>query len=91
MAIKEIDMIVAESDTVEGVRLRMERAIPPGPLRLAHVEQCGPSRFRCRFELVNPEMIVGFRSVAELQSHLAHEFDIFSVERVAGPQRAMAS
>lgn len=91
MPISEIDIIVAESDTSEGVRLRMERVLPPGPFRLAFVEQCAPSRFRCRFVLAHPDMVIGFRSVAELQSHLAHEFEIHSVERVAGPQRAMAS
>lgn len=91
MPIREVDIVVAESDTAAGVQLRMERILPPGPFRLENVEQCAPSRFRCRFMIANPAMVVGFRSVAELQSHLAHEFEIHSVERVAGPQRVLAS
>lgn len=91
MPISEIDIIVAESDTAEGIHRRMQRAVPAGPLRLESVVECGPSRFRCRFVLSRPDLVIGFRSVAELQSHLAHEFDIHGVERVAGLSPALAS
>ena len=49
-----------------------------GPFVVARVEQVG-GRHRCVFDLKRPELVVGYRSVIDLQLRIDREFDIVSV------------
>jgi len=50
-----------------------------GPFTVSTVEHAGPGRHRCSFGLKRPGLVVGYRSVIELQYLIDRHFDIFSV------------
>lgn len=55
-----------------------------GPFVVAQVQQIG-GWHRCVFDLKRPDMVVGYRSVIDLQLRIDREFDIVSVD--SHPQR----
>ncbi len=54
-----------------------------GPFTVTGIEHVRPGRHRCHFDLVRPELAVGYRSVIELQHRIDREFDIISVDHHA--------
>ncbi len=51
-----------------------------GPFAVSSVVATGPGRQCCRFDLVRPDLAVGYRSVIELQHRIDREFNIVSVD-----------
>ncbi len=51
-----------------------------GPFEVSDVEFAGSSRLRCHFRLTRADLVVGYRSVIELQHRIDREFDIVSVD-----------
>lgn len=55
------------------------------PFVLHDVEMTDPKLWNCVFVVSQPNLVVGFRSVTELISRMALEFEIYRIERVVGP------
>ncbi len=70
----------ADSDDVAAL-LRLLTA--GGPFTVSSVETVGAGRHCCRFDLLRPDLAVGYRSVIELQHRVDREFDIVSVDHQA--------
>lgn len=68
---------VAEADDVASV---LRGLTADGPFAVACVDRDG-DRHRCVFDLKRADLVVGYRSVIELQLRIDREFDIISVER----------
>jgi len=51
-----------------------------GPFIVSAVEDAGPGRHRCRFGPKRSGLVVGYRSVIELQYRIDRHFNIVSVE-----------
>ncbi len=68
---------VADADDVASV---LRELTADGPFSIACVEREG-DRHRCVFHLKRADLVVGYRSVIELQLRIDREFDILGVER----------
>ena len=64
---------------------RVQKFIEHSPFALHDVEQSSPNHWNCVFVVSQPNLVVGFRSVTELISRMAFEFEVFRVERIVGP------
>lgn len=67
---------VAETDDVASV---LRGLTADGPFVVGCVERQG-DRHRCVFDLKRADLMVGYRSVIELQLRIDREFDIVSVQ-----------
>ena len=80
MFVNEISMdldTIAEADDVASM---LRDLTADGPFDVASVDRDG-DRHRCTFRLKRAELVVGYRSVIELQMRVDREFHILSVER----------
>jgi hypothetical protein len=68
---------VAEADDVAWV---LRALTADSPFEVSCVDRTG-DRHRCVFLLKRADLVVGYRSVIELQRSIDAEFDILSVER----------
>ena len=68
---------IADADDVASV---LGDLTADGPFSVACVEREG-DRHHCVFHLKRADLVVGYRSVIELQLRIDREFDILSVER----------
>ena len=84
MPIKEVDIVVKDDDSPEGLKARIAALLPNFAFELTGITQVGTFDWRCRFT-ARDGLQLGFRKVVEMQNLLAAEFDIRLVERVAGP------
>jgi len=72
----DLDSIIDAEDVASVLR----DLIADGPFSVACVERQG-DRHRCVFHLKRADLVVGYRSVIELQLRIDREFDILRVER----------
>jgi hypothetical protein len=77
-------MVKSEVDGPQVVQ-RVKSLSENSPFALHGVEMTGPHVWTCTFIISRPELVVGFRSVAELLSRIAFEFEVYRVERFEGP------
>ena len=68
---------IADADDVASV---LRDLTEDGPFAVVWVEREG-ERHRCVFHLKRADLVVGYRSVIELQLRIDNEFDILRVER----------
>jgi hypothetical protein len=76
-----IDEVCIHLDSVadtDDVAAALSALTADGPFVVAHVEQRG-DRHRCVFDLKRPDLVVGYRSVIDLQLRIDREFHIVSV------------
>jgi hypothetical protein len=77
-------MVKSEADGPQVVQ-RVQSLSENSPFALHDVQMTGPHAWTCTFIISRPELVVGFRSVAELLSRIAFEFEVYRVERFEGP------
>jgi len=85
MHIQAVDIDIAAEGSSPEIYSSVCRAVGTSPLSLKSVKAETPGMWRCRFVLMRPDLVVGYRSVVELQSRLADVFDIIRVARVHEP------
>lgn len=85
MPVHLVEIIVKSGADGPQVVERVQALSAPSPLVLHDVQMSGPNTWTCTFILSRPDIVVGFRSVAELLSRIAFEFEVYRVERFEGP------
>ena len=63
---------------VDDVAMALRTVTADGPFVVSSVDRSG-DRHRCVFHLKRPDLVVGYRSVIELQRLIDRDFDIVSV------------
>lgn len=77
-------MVKSEFDGSQVVH-RVQSLSAHSPFALHDVQMSGPNEWTCTFVPSRPQLVVGFRSVAELLSRMSSEFEVYRVERFEGP------
>ena len=85
MPIHLVEIMVKSEVDGPHVSRRVQALSKHSPFVLQDVQMSGPMTWTCTFALLRPELIVGFRSVTELVSQMAFEFEVYRVERFEGP------
>lgn len=76
----ETTCIEIESDVgSDALAAALRELTADGPFSVSAVEHAGLGRLRCHFGLKRPGLVVGYRSVIELQYLIDRHFDIASV------------
>ena len=88
MHIHAVDIDIAIDGSSPEIYSGVCRTVGTGPLSLKSVKPEAPGLWRCRFVLMRPDLVVGYRSVVEMQSRLADVYDIVRVACVVEPQAA---
>jgi hypothetical protein len=91
MPIESIEISVKSEADGPHIVQRISALSEASPFLLHDVEKVGTNSWNCIFVTARPDLVVGFRSVTELLSRLAFEFDVYRVERIVGPAKSIAS
>lgn len=80
MFVHGVSIEVDSCADADDVAWALKNLTADGPFVVARVEREG-DRHRCVFDLKRPDLVVGYRSVIELQMRIDQDFDILSVDR----------